>query len=118
MWFDEWELFPGDNWAAVAGSALAAADGLALVISRAALESTWIRRSVQYALGHERFEKRLFVVLIDKIPDDERPPWLRYVAPIDMVGRPRAEALSVVVDAVRHAPPAARTTERRIRRAR
>jgi hypothetical protein len=69
------ELLPGDNWSLKIGKALEESEAMIVLISPAAVKSSWLRGEIQYALGEERFEGRLIPVKVE--PTDDFPWALR-----------------------------------------
>lgn len=86
-WIDKWNLFPGDNWSLAIGKALEKSDAMVSILSTASLSSEWFRSELQYALGSERFQGRLFPVALGSVAASSVPwvlrdlSWLR--APAD-----------------------------------
>ena len=86
VWDDEYDIYPGDNWAKVTGEALEQADAMVVLLTPEALESTSIRREMSYALGVQKFEKGLIPVLvgIDHERARTKVPMIRYWKTITM----------------------------------
>lgn len=93
VWFDESELLPGDNWAARIGSALESADALLVLISPASVVSPRLRSEVQFALGSERFERRVIPVIVEPTPE---MPWILNTSTFASVSGTPAEAAAQV----------------------
>jgi hypothetical protein len=77
---DAWSqelLLPGANVQAEVGRALEQADAVVVLVSPAAMKSPWVRREIQFALGHEKLEGRLIPVLVKQTPSDDIPWILR-----------------------------------------
>jgi hypothetical protein len=91
VWFDEWEIFPGDNTAAQIGGALESADALLILISPASATSEMVLRELQFALGSERFERRVIPVIVQ--PTSEMPWILNTFAQVS--GTPAQAAVQV-----------------------
>lgn len=51
VWFDEWQLMPGDNFAKRIGEALEESDAMVVLVSPAAMKSNWVRGEINFALG-------------------------------------------------------------------
>ena len=63
VWFDEWDLQPGENWAKAVGKALESADAMVVLVTPDSMQ-TWQREEIQYALTTPRFEGRLIPVIV------------------------------------------------------
>lgn len=80
VWDGEREIFPGDNWAEKIGQALREAEAMVVLYTPNTLNSSWVKRDIQYALGEQRFRDRLVTVVAgppEKLPEDEIPWILR-----------------------------------------
>jgi len=80
VWDGEREIFPGDNWAEKTGQALREAEAMVVLYTPNTLNSSWVKRDIQYALGEQRFRDRLVTVVAgppEKLPEDEIPGILR-----------------------------------------
>jgi hypothetical protein len=64
VWDRSVQTLPGDNWALKTGEALEASDALVVLLSPGVGKSETIVRTVQYALGSERFQNRLIPVMV------------------------------------------------------
>jgi len=62
VWDDTDEIMPGDNWAAKIAEGLRESEAMVVLLTPAALESTWVRREIEYALGEAGYNKRLIPV--------------------------------------------------------
>lgn len=82
--------------------AISSSQVVILVLSKAAMESEWVRREIYTAVAHEELggEKRILPVLID---DVEPPFFLRNYARLDLRGqRNFEEAVDSIVKAIKH----------------
>jgi hypothetical protein len=51
VWYGSRDILPGDNWAEKIAKALADSDAMVVLISPSALESSSVKREIEYALG-------------------------------------------------------------------
>jgi hypothetical protein len=100
VWFDEWALEPGGNWAKEVGKALESADAMVALISPASMQSRQ-REEIQYALTTPRFEGRLIPVIVKPTQD---APWILETLNVVRPGRTGAETARRIADALQHAP--------------
>ncbi len=78
VWYDEWEIWPGENFAGKISHALDESQAMVVVITPNSLRSPWVRREIEYALGRESYSGRLVPVIAGRredIPDDQIP-WI------------------------------------------
>ena len=85
VWDSDLNLLPGDNWAAEVARALEESDAMVVLLTPDAINSPWVRREMEYALGAKRYSNRLIPVAIgnrDCIPTNDIPwivrqmPWV------------------------------------------
>ncbi len=76
VWFDEREIAAGENWAEAVQRALEDASALVILLSPAAVQSRWVRREIEYALGSPRFEGRVVPV---QVHPTRKAPWMRHL---------------------------------------
>ena len=91
VWYDEWEIWPGENFAEKISQALEESQAMVVVLTPNALRSPWVRREVEYALGSESYSGRLIPVIAGRkedIPEDQIP-WI--LKRLQMVVLPDAE---------------------------
>jgi hypothetical protein len=77
-WNHEQEILPGDNWAQKIAQALEESQAMVVLLSPDSLDSTMVRREIEYALSSKHFNKRLIPVLVgseDDLPL-EKLPWI------------------------------------------
>ena len=98
IWFDEWELQPGENWAKAVGKALESADAMVVLVSPDSMQ-TWQREEIQYALTTPRFEGHLIPVIVKSTPDI---PWILETLNVVRPGRTEAETVQRIADALQH----------------
>jgi TIR domain len=98
------DLLPGDNVSLAIGEALERADGMVVLLSPQSVQSQWMRRELQFALGSPNFEHRLIPVVIE--PTDQIP-WILRKLPLLRAGSSPAETARRVVRQLQHAPEVA-----------
>ena len=85
VWDSDLNLLLGDNWAAEVARALEESDAMVVLLTPDAINSPWVRREMEYALGAKRYSNRLIPVAIgnrDCIPTNDIPwivrqlPWV------------------------------------------
>lgn len=72
VWNPATELLPGSNWLLETGKALERAKAVIFLVTPHSVSSKLWRYEVQYALGHGRFENRVFPISIGRVQD---VPW-------------------------------------------
>lgn len=95
VWYDEDEIFPGDNWAAKIGQGLEEANAMVVLLTRQALQSEHVRADINFALGNENFAHRLVTVFVDDpdtLPETEIPWVLRRLKTVNLSASGSAEA--------------------------
>lgn len=73
VWDPKVQLLPGADWNKAVSSALKSAQAMIVLLSPDALDSPWLRREIDYALGESRFEGRLIPVIVRAVP---KIPWI------------------------------------------
>jgi hypothetical protein len=73
VWDPRAELFAGDNWAEQIGQALKQSKAMVVLLSPDSVNSDWVRREIEYALGDPNYAGRLFPVLVRPT---EEVPWI------------------------------------------
>lgn len=99
VWFDEWDLQPGENWAKAVGKALESADAMVVLVTPDSMQ-TWQREEIQYALTTPRFEGRLIPVIVKSTPDI---PWILETLNVVRPGRTAADTAQRIADALQPA---------------
>lgn len=75
VWFDEWELVPGQSWQHEIGRALDASSAMVVLITPESIDSEWVKSEINFALANESFQGRVFPVVVgDEVPDNT--PWI------------------------------------------
>ena len=96
VWFDEWELQPGGNFAKEIGKGLESSDAMVVFISPDSMQS-WQREEIQYAITTPRFEGRLIPVMVKPTPD---VPWILQTLNVVRPGRTDSETTRRIVEAL------------------
>lgn len=77
VWDDQKEILPGDNWAQKIAKALEESEAMVVLLTPSTLNSTMVRREIEYALSSKRFKGRLVPVLIGSEPfSAQNLPWI------------------------------------------
>src|SRR4051812_23154787 len=76
VWVDRWEINVGDSLIDKVEEAIAGASALLVVLSRASVESNWVKKEVNAGLVRELEEKQV-VVLPVLVEDCKIPVFLR-----------------------------------------
>ena len=104
--WDDSSIMPGDNWAKEISQALTESQAMVVLVSPAALDSEWVRREIEFALGTKEYRGRLIPVFVgprDDIPEDKFPWILRLLDGVELTGQAEEESLEQVVHALSHA---------------
>ena len=99
VWSDE-DIMPGDNWAQKVSQALKESEAMVVLVSSAALESDWVRREIEFALGTEGYKERLIPVFVgsrDTIPQDRIPWILRHLNGVELTDPTKVENFQKIV---------------------
>jgi TIR domain len=101
VWDPEQEILPGADWTSPLMRALDSALAMIVFVSPEAIESRWVSREIEYALGAKHLRGRLIPVILRPA---KRAPWIlqslqpvRYESPAK-TGRQILEILSQPVD--------------------
>lgn len=90
VWNANTEILPGDNWAEKVSAALEDSDAMVALISPESMQSGWVRREIEYALGKESYNQRLIPVLL--APEESFPegsiPWILMRMKMIHLGKP------------------------------
>jgi hypothetical protein len=98
VWDPAAEILPGDNWAAKAAQALQESEAMVVLLTPNGLQSDWVRRDMEYALGEIRFKHRLIPVLagpVDELPHQDVPWILKHLNTVRLVEDDPASAKRV-----------------------
>lgn len=86
VWDDRY-IMPGDNWAEKVSQALDESKAMVVLVTPEALQSEWVRREIEYALGKKDYNNRLIPVLVgprESIPQEKIPWILRRLKAIEL----------------------------------
>ncbi len=100
VWFDEWEIQPGENWAKKLGRALETSDAMVAVLPSSGVEKGWQEGEIQYALVTPRFKDRLIPVMSRQV---QNVPWILKTLNVVRPGRSGTETARRVVQALQRA---------------
>jgi hypothetical protein len=93
------QLFPGDNWHLEIGKALDTSNAMVVLISPAAMRSSWVRREIEYALVSVQYKDRLIPVEVEPTADFpwilRHMPWIKGKGNPEEAGPGVAELLNV-----------------------
>ena len=73
VWNPQADLLPGDNIFLRNGEALKNSRAMVVLISPESMRSEWVRGEIQYALGDQKYEGRLFPV---QVRPTSSMPWI------------------------------------------
>lgn len=78
VWYDQRDVHPGAGWNDPIGEGLSESDAMVVLLTPSSLDSEFIRREIDYALGEKRFKRRLIPVFVGDSEDfpSERIPWI------------------------------------------
>jgi len=91
--WDDTQILPGDNWAQEIARALEESQAMVILLTPSTVNSTWVQREIQYALGSKSFESRVVPVLVgsEDFPADSVPWILRHLNIIKLPAHGRDE---------------------------
>ncbi len=77
VWNDE-EILPGDNWAEKVGRGLKSSQAMVALLTPEAINSSWVLKEIEYALGEKSFNKRLIPVIVgsEESISPQELPWI------------------------------------------
>ena len=68
---------PGENWAKEMGEALDKSDFMVFLLTPGAMEADWVRKDVEFALGSQKYEGRVYSVLMGPTAEAGNDvPWI------------------------------------------
>ncbi len=73
VWRNEADLLPGDNVWLRTGEALKKSEAMVVLVSPESMRSEWVRHEIEYALGNQKYESKLFPVEVRPTPS---MPWI------------------------------------------
>ena len=105
VWDTDVNVLPGDNWAAAVARALEESEAMVVLLTRDAINSPYVRREIEYALGAKRYSNRLIPVAVgdrERLPTHEIPWIVRQLPWVELqdweIGDPDVESIA---DAIR-----------------
>jgi hypothetical protein len=63
VWWDH-DIVSAENWAGRVSEALEASDTMVVLVSPESLQSRWVRREIEFALGSPKYSGRLIPVVV------------------------------------------------------
>ena len=103
MWNSELEILPGDNWAEKIAQALKESDAMVVLLTPEGLNSSAVRREIDYALSRKTFSGRLIPVLVEPNGPPDKVPWiLRHLNLINLSvsGKEEDEGIKKIAEAL------------------
>lgn len=98
VWDPNREVYPGDNWPLKIGEALQQSEAMVVVLSPESMQSEWVHREIEYALGSSNYAERLIPVLLRPTEDI---PWILGKFKPMHVGKNRAAVSRRIADILR-----------------
>ena len=87
VWDSVADVLPGDNWAEKVAQALDESQAMVVLLTPAAVDSPYVRREMEYALGAKRYSNRLIPVAIgarEQLPADSIPWIVRHMPWVEL----------------------------------
>ena len=84
------DLLPGDNWAERVAKALEESEAMVVLLTPDAINSPYVRREIEYALGMKRYSNRLIPVTVgarEQLPPDSIPWIVRHMPWVELEDR-------------------------------
>ncbi len=76
VWTED-QLLPGDNWALQIGKALDRSELMVILLTPKAFESDLLRQNIEFALGSQKYEGRVFSVFVGPTLEAGKDlPWI------------------------------------------
>ena len=105
VWDAQFDLLPGDNWAALVGRALEESDAMVVLLTPNSITSPHVKAEMAYALGSKSYSNRLIPVAVggrERLPQGEIPWVVRNLRWVDL---PNPEGgvpeIQLIADALR-----------------
>lgn len=102
VWNDD-KILPGQNWAEEIARALKEAEAMVVLLTPEDLESTRVRREIDFALTNKSFSQRLVPVLVnfEDGPALGKVPWIfNHLKMINLSASSRAEGINKITRAL------------------
>jgi hypothetical protein len=74
VWYSSTNIMTAQLWQDEIGRALRRCDWFMVLVSRAAIKSTWVKRELSYALNHSQYDDHIIPVMIENC-DYEQLSW-------------------------------------------
>ena len=87
VWDPDADVLPGDNWAEKVAQALRESQAMVVLLTPAAVDSPYVRRDMEYALGAKRYSNRLIPVAVgarEQLPADSIPWIVRHMPWVEL----------------------------------
>ena len=105
VWDTDVNVLPGDNWAAAVARALEESEAMVVLLTRDAINSPYVRREIEYALGAKRYSNRLIPVAVgdrERLPTHEIPWIVRQLPWVELQDREIGDPdVKSIADAIR-----------------
>lgn len=102
VWDPVRNVLPGDNWAAEVARALEESQAMVVLLTPHSINSPYVRREMEYALGSRNYSNRLIPVVVEgtaNLPKGQ-VPWIVRQMPSFQLDR-RGTAVQPIADAIR-----------------
>lgn len=76
VWYDKYEIMPGDNWADKIAQGLRESDAMVILLTEGALRSEFMRRDIDFALSQKPFRRRVVPVFVGDKDRQDDVPWI------------------------------------------
>jgi hypothetical protein len=107
VWYNRREILPGHNWAESVAKALKESRAMVVLLTPAALRSSWVRHEIDYALGDQTFSHRLIPVIVgppENLPQKDIPWILQSLKMVNLPERGNPEKkIKEIADALKTA---------------
>ena len=87
VWDGQFNLLPGDNWAALVGRALEESDAMVVLLTPNSISSPHVQAEIAFALGSKSYSNRLIPVAVggrEQLPQGEIPWVVRHMRWVDL----------------------------------
>ena len=71
VWYSPTSIMTAQQWQDQIGKALRRCDWFMVLLSTKSVESTWVKRELQYALGHNQYDDHIMPVIIEPCQFEE-----------------------------------------------
>ena len=84
VWFSPTNIMSAEQWHDEIGKALRRCDWFLILISNAAIKSTWVKRELHYALGHNQYDNHIMPIIVENCDFEELSWTLGMFQMVDM----------------------------------